>query len=587
MSAPKTPFDSACELAEHGLHVVPAGSPAMEPTQLCLDRCKNDLEKAREAFPKFPLISWRQYQNIQPSEDMRARWHKQWPEANYALITGTKGGVVVVDADTANAVEWICANLPITPWNVKTAKGRHFYYRVDGSRHPAIRNSAGKNKIDIRGAGGYVVIPSSIHSSGVVYEWNDPDCLHSVHISELPILDPTSEIAIQSYNAVPSPANNIVQNFTKPLSECGPDDVWGTLAGVVLPEEREASYNEAQPDGSRNHGAARLAGSYIARGHSLTEVAGFLMDWNETNQPPMDKEEVMHTVASIARTHVNKTGQVIPATPADTVPVSLDPTLPPTPAAAAAVLAAAPVGKYGDKIPAYVSRNPKPWIPADLEFSDDQLESGDYPVREDLWGGVILVEGRVLLAGGAKLGKSAFAYSMAIKLAAGAEFLGIRPARPLRILWLQAENFVQSIASRRETEFNPKDSLTPEERSIMKRNLFVTDRVMARLDDPEGNRKLCDIIDLRDRDLIIIDPLVNFIGANENDNTEMSEILTQIVDAMAADRGIATMVIHHMGKGKQTYGKKDPFDQIRGASSIRGWYRRGYAGFERWRRDLR
>ena len=52
-----------------------------------------------------------------------------------------------------------------------TARGRHVYFKIPGERVP---NSASKIApgIDVRGDGGYVLAPPSIHPSGRAYAWS-------------------------------------------------------------------------------------------------------------------------------------------------------------------------------------------------------------------------------------------------------------------------------------------------------------------------------------------------------------------------------------------------------------------------------
>ena len=66
------------------------------------------------------------------------------------------------------------ANLPATV-EVITARGRHVYFQMPET---PVRNSAGKIApgIDVRGDGGYVLAPPSIHPSGKRYEWS-VDCV--------------------------------------------------------------------------------------------------------------------------------------------------------------------------------------------------------------------------------------------------------------------------------------------------------------------------------------------------------------------------------------------------------------------------
>jgi hypothetical protein len=81
----------------------------------------------------------------------------------------TGRGLVVVDADNAageRALEEI--GLPPTT-TAKTARGTHYYLR--GSS----RNRAGALPgVDVRGEGGFVVAPHSVHPSGDRYTWHTP-----------------------------------------------------------------------------------------------------------------------------------------------------------------------------------------------------------------------------------------------------------------------------------------------------------------------------------------------------------------------------------------------------------------------------
>ena len=62
-----------------------------------------------------------------------------------------------------------------------TSNGRHYYFQHPGG---TVRNSASllAKDVDIRGDGGYVVAPSSLHASGDKYYWEDA----SIPVTELP-----------------------------------------------------------------------------------------------------------------------------------------------------------------------------------------------------------------------------------------------------------------------------------------------------------------------------------------------------------------------------------------------------------------
>lgn len=104
------------------------------------------------------------------ADTIRAWWAAE-PDANVGIATG-HGGLVVVDVDNpkaAQALRDVVGDLPVTP-SVVTSKGAHLYYW-----HPeTIGNSPGglPAGIDVRGLGGYVVAPPSVHPSGDVYTWD-------------------------------------------------------------------------------------------------------------------------------------------------------------------------------------------------------------------------------------------------------------------------------------------------------------------------------------------------------------------------------------------------------------------------------
>lgn len=96
-------------------------------------------------------------------------------DANIGLRTGD--GLVVLDIDGADGehtIAMVAARLGELPATLeaRTGKGRHLYFRADRR----ITNSVGKlgPKLDVRGDGGYVVAPPSIHPSGARYAWDNP-----------------------------------------------------------------------------------------------------------------------------------------------------------------------------------------------------------------------------------------------------------------------------------------------------------------------------------------------------------------------------------------------------------------------------
>jgi len=102
-------------------------------------------------------------------------WWEAEPEANIGLSCGPSG-LVAVDLDVPHDLDALTAlfqeyGLRPTYWSMTPSGGSHLIYRVPPGRR-AGPNSAGKlaPRVDVRGAGGYIVLPPSIGSTGL-YRW--------------------------------------------------------------------------------------------------------------------------------------------------------------------------------------------------------------------------------------------------------------------------------------------------------------------------------------------------------------------------------------------------------------------------------
>ena len=102
------------------------------------------------------------------------------PDCNIGIATGAVSGFFVLDVDNKDGKDGEASlreleakhGLLPTTIEVITGEGRHAWFRI--GEHGAIRNSAGTIApgLDIRGDGGYVIAPPSIHPSGKRYEWS-------------------------------------------------------------------------------------------------------------------------------------------------------------------------------------------------------------------------------------------------------------------------------------------------------------------------------------------------------------------------------------------------------------------------------
>lgn len=121
----------------------------------------------RERGKQPAIRSWARYQHEHADRGTLTEWAKGG--FNVGIVTGVISGLVVLDLDNAAAIEE-AERLGLPPSiTVRTANGRHVYFRHPGGR---IGNRTGLLPgTDVRGDGGYVVGPGSVHPSGVRYEW--------------------------------------------------------------------------------------------------------------------------------------------------------------------------------------------------------------------------------------------------------------------------------------------------------------------------------------------------------------------------------------------------------------------------------
>ena len=98
---------------------------------------------------KRPLVKWQQYQESDPNSEVVDGWFLtgRFRGCNWAIITGKQ--IVVIDADSDEAVAFILSNLTYTPRTVRTARGIHFYYRANPS-YPVPCGVNPEMKIDVR-----------------------------------------------------------------------------------------------------------------------------------------------------------------------------------------------------------------------------------------------------------------------------------------------------------------------------------------------------------------------------------------------------------------------------------------------------
>jgi len=178
-----SPSDWAQMYRSYGLQVVPAKNH------------KSDAEYKRPELHK-----WTEFQHEIVGQTVFESWYgpngQYRSTKNMGLITGAaSGGILCVDLDvndTSKAMEWWSGLLAVHNNNMEPETvsqrtgggGRQILFRApEGYRPPTNKTKIG---VDLRGQGGFMMCPPSMHASGKEYEWETGRAPFETEIMEAP-----------------------------------------------------------------------------------------------------------------------------------------------------------------------------------------------------------------------------------------------------------------------------------------------------------------------------------------------------------------------------------------------------------------
>lgn len=218
------------------------------------------------------------------SPDTARNWFGD-QQVNIGIVTGATSGIFAIDIDPRHdgdeslaTLEAKFGPLPAT-WRFLTGGGgEHIVFHHPGNVIPNSANKLGAG-IDIRGDGGYIVAPPSLHLSGRPYAISVDH-----HPDETPLAEAPSwllERLIRRQTSRRSPGNE------HPNQTLGPD--WRRLADISVPE------------GQRNQTIASVAGHLLRHRVDPFVALTLVKAWNIAQCiPPLPDDEVDRTVRSIA-----------------------------------------------------------------------------------------------------------------------------------------------------------------------------------------------------------------------------------------------------------------------------------------------
>lgn len=227
---------------------------------------------------KRAAVPWRAYQEHLPEESDLRDWFAEWPDANVAIVTGAVSGLVVLDIDPEHGGAESLAELTARHGALQDtveartgSGGRHLYFGHPGG---AVPNRTGLAPgIDLRGDGGMVIAPPSVHPSGGRYRWRAGHAPGQAALAPLP-----------RWLAEPSGGS-------------------GERRGHSLDHWREVA-RSGVTEGQRNETLASFTGHLLWHGVDPEVVMELMLAWNRDRcSPPLPASEVIDTVRSIRRTH--------------------------------------------------------------------------------------------------------------------------------------------------------------------------------------------------------------------------------------------------------------------------------------------
>jgi len=269
-----TPAAAAVAYAQEGWPVFPLHSVNAQGRCTCGKDCGRNAAKHPRTINGLHSAT--------TDQDRVRGWWDQWPNANIGVVTGSAAGLFVLDIDpesggweSADALEAASGNFPRTRAARTGGDGLHLYFRWP--HHGTIKNSTGVlgPGLDIRGDGGYIIAPPSMHRSGARYAWEDWGGG-----------DGADELA-------PAPAWLLARIVKYPVPP--------SVAGVPFKSHQGASEGPI-PEGERNSTLTSKAGLMRRHGFSEAEILAALEQMNADRcHPPLPSSEVARIAQSIGK----------------------------------------------------------------------------------------------------------------------------------------------------------------------------------------------------------------------------------------------------------------------------------------------
>ncbi len=490
-------------LAQAALDYVERGFPVFPLHDITAGRCS--CGKVNCPSPgKHPRTA-KGFEDATTDIDLVREWWARWPNANIGMPTGAISGVDVLDVEgdegrrSLESLVRAHGALPETACVRTGGKGgTHIYF----ARLPDvdIANSSGRvgTRLDVRGTGGYVVLPPSVGTRGT-YEW----VRHPETVPPAPPPEWLLQLMIK-----PKPTDTSAA--PKPVAESN---------GALRRAQQYAAKARNVSEGQRNSAAMQLAGHLAAFPVSESDALALLRPWNSGNSPPLDDGELALAIHS---GYVNGTAR---APKEERVHLN-----------------------------GHANRAP----PESYQAQQNLIRPAFKPAREllrdhpDLRPPVIhclLRRGETMnVIAPSKTGKSWLALDLALSIVSGQPWLGRFRVERGEVLILDNELHAETSAHRLPKVAEARD-LRPDDWC----DRLHIDNLRGRLADIYSLRSYFAAIKADRFSVVVVDAFYRVIprDTNENDNGEVANMYNAL-DAYASQVGCSFVLIHHSSKGLQS-----------------------------------
>ena len=554
----KAPLDGALKHAGAGLPVFP-----------CRNAPGQDGHKA-------PLTK-HGHKDATTDERQIRQWWAKYPNALIGMPTGAVSGIAVLDIDRKNGKDGF-PSVPgwkgLTPLRVETGNGgAHLYFQA----HRPIRNATGSDGVDVRGEGGYVIVPPSEGYSWAEGEAIDPANLPAFPIKFLPVNrapDPSDEGLVAPEPGLVAAALRAIPNSDEDWEEWNRIGMatWAASGGEDFGFEafdlwsRKSTKYSIQQTRARWDHFRRSPPSQIGFG-TLFYMA------DEADPRWLDRYEREQEAAALAMFEEGQAAYLKAAGKPAPEPIKPETSDRPVENGAGSELQ-----PDADPTPAEPIDTPEQLSSSLLEEWDAGLDSYVIPPRAWLLGNTYCRQfvSSLLATGGG--GKTAMRIAQAISCATGRELTGEKVFVRSRVLYASLEDDVDELRRRvRAAMLFHKVSAAELEGWLylaapgQKAGKLVTTEPASRSRRSDARVRTGQMLDeikaaisARQIDVLMIDPLVKAHDVEENDNTAMDFVISTLTQ-LAIDHNIAVDVLHHTSKGAADPGNAD---RGRGASAV-------------------